>query len=62
MERLIKNRVMVFPWFILFLERKIIQYENGLSERLLELHEGKKEVVAYPYNNYLFTAWPSDRV
>jgi hypothetical protein len=48
--------------YTIFGAGKLIQYEYGFSERLLELYEGKKEMVAYSYNNYLFTAWPSDRI
>jgi hypothetical protein len=41
---------------------KLIQNEHGLFERLLELYEGEKKMVANPYNNNLFTAWAFNRI
>ena len=46
--------------YTIFGNRKLIRNEHGLSERLLELYEGKKKMVAYPYDHNLFAAWPSD--
>jgi hypothetical protein len=58
----LKTNGWYFRGLYYFWSGKLIHCEYGLSERLLELYEGKKEMVAYSYNNYLFTAWPSDRI
>jgi hypothetical protein len=48
--------------YTIFGTGKLIQIGYGLSERLLELYEGEKKMVANPDDNYLFAAWTFDCV